>query len=477
MKLINLTLKEGLINKRFIEFSDSTLICSYNNNKRGKTTLIRLMIYALGFNIPSIVGINFSQIDSILEIEINGKRFFLHRNDSLMDYKADEVELKFILPRDELKLFSLIFDTSNLYVLQNILGAMYVDQTHGGVVLNRGKIINNINFSVDTLIAGIQGQEISEIKQRIDNETKVLKDYKAMQAIAEYIEQNNIKNIDISDVHIPDENQLENERVELKSKLRKKQNEIEVINEAINSNESFLKTIESYHLYVLDNDRNKIRVDSSTVMGYEDNSKILKANLRILEVEKKKIQKSISKLGALSKAESLDIDVETFREHIDNNLRGININLNTINSLVDSTKKELSLLRKSIQTKIQKDSSVTDYMNSVITRCADKLGVIKLLDDRGVLTRTIKNKSGTNYYELIISFKIGYIKTIEKFCDISLPFIIDSFRQNELSAENAKLMLKVIKEELPKHQLILTSIFDYSKLFETTIGIHNRVIE
>ncbi|MFA5179114.1 MAG: hypothetical protein WC363_02610 [Candidatus Izemoplasmatales bacterium] len=477
MRLLSLELKEGMLNSRTVTFSDSTLICSYGKNTQGKTTLVRLILYALGFRIPSVMGIDFAEIDTIIHIENNNAQIHLHRNNYLISYQSNGISYSFYLPKEELELHTLIFGTDNIMLLQNLLGAMYIDQTRGGVVLNRGDIIGNLNFSVESFVAGIQGTEISDIKQTIDIETKTLADYKAMQAIAEYKIEHEIGFDDIEKTHTPDHENIENRKTQLKNGLKIVRNNIRDIEESILSNQAFLRTIESYHLYVIDKDKNEIRVDSNSLKGYYDNALILSTQKKIYEVEMKKIEQELTKMKGYDRIENLDISADSYKEIIDKNLKHIDINFTTINSLVDSTQKNISNLRSTIRDRIKKDSSVIDFMNMTVINCAKQLDVIELIDTRGVLTNAIQNKSGSTYFKLIVAFKIAFLKSLYKFHGIKLPFIIDSLRQNELTDENAKQIISVIRKEVPDHQLIFSSVFNYSNLFANTIALKKRLIQ
>ena len=50
------------INNRKFVFSNLTLIHS-NNNSVGKTTLVRLILYGMGYAIPSTRGLNFDKLN------------------------------------------------------------------------------------------------------------------------------------------------------------------------------------------------------------------------------------------------------------------------------------------------------------------------------------------------------------------------------------------------------------------------------
>ena len=56
MKIISLIVKDDNSNKYYYQFKDKTMVYSKKNSK-GKTTLIRFVLYALGYQIPATEGI------------------------------------------------------------------------------------------------------------------------------------------------------------------------------------------------------------------------------------------------------------------------------------------------------------------------------------------------------------------------------------------------------------------------------------
>lgn len=94
-----------------------------------------------------------------------------------------------------------------------------------------------------------------------------------------------------------------------------------------------------------------------------------------------------------------------------------------------------------------------------------------------IFTKNIKALSGAILHKISISYKVAYLKALEEFLGIRLPFIIDSPCSGEVTFENAKEMLKIVMQELSEHQIIVASIhkfdennFDRIKLVEGIFG-------
>ena len=71
----SLSLQEGMYLKKFI-FDKSTLIYSDKNSK-GKTTLLRFILYSIGYNIPSTKKINFNNFTTELLLSNNNINYKL----------------------------------------------------------------------------------------------------------------------------------------------------------------------------------------------------------------------------------------------------------------------------------------------------------------------------------------------------------------------------------------------------------------
>lgn len=65
----SLTITEGTRKKR-IDFSDNANLVHSEKNSKGKTTLLRLLLYSIGYAIPSTKKIKFEECttETVLEI-------------------------------------------------------------------------------------------------------------------------------------------------------------------------------------------------------------------------------------------------------------------------------------------------------------------------------------------------------------------------------------------------------------------------
>lgn len=474
MLIKNLYLREGIYCRNLL-FTNRTLVYS-KENSQGKTTLMRLILHALGFNVPSNAGINFYEIETKIILDIDNDIIKLNRNGNELNYKKDDIIISFLLPKESTKLHSLLFGLNEVHLLENLLGAMYVDQTRGNVVLNRGDVIGNINFSVEKFVAGLQGTDIDELTSVISKEQKSLRDYKSMLAIAKYKIDNNLDYVNVEKTHTQNEFEYNNNLNLLKSKLKTVGKKIKDIRNSVSENNSFINVIENYKLYITDANGKDIPVNGNTVKGFSDNSDLLNMQIKLLNIEYKKLEQSITKLKKTNQVEVGLVDIDEYKKVVDEKMKGINIDFTKINSIVSYSQNKIARLKKDMKEKIKYNSKVVNYLNEEMFDCAEKLGVRKYIEKNGVFTSKIQNKSGAIFYKIIISFRIAFLKAIEKYKNVKMPFIIDSLRNSELTEENANSILKLIKEKLPDYQLIIGSVYKYGNFIENEIVIENNLI-
>ena len=67
MKFKYILIKDGIYGRE-ITFTGFVNLIYSKNNSRGKTTLLRAMLYGLGYDIPSTKKLNFDKLQILLEI-------------------------------------------------------------------------------------------------------------------------------------------------------------------------------------------------------------------------------------------------------------------------------------------------------------------------------------------------------------------------------------------------------------------------
>ena len=309
MRFKSIHLVEGS-SQRYIEFSNSANLIFSEKNSTGKTTLLRLLLYGIGYQIPSTQGLKFSKCKVVTIIESEDIEYRIDRQKDYLEVSFKEEKEYYILPHDLYIFHSLIFNTNNPDILNNILGAIYMDQEKGWTLLNRGTVIGKIKFSIEELIRGLSDKECNNMMLRLDSINKELDKYKQMYNIALYKKEiNELSNNIVYDNYTEELNKkLANHNLELVSL----ENELKRVNNVIDNNEKFKNYIEKMNLTVKCPNGDEIPVKEDNIVGFSDNTrfllekrKMIANNLSIINSRIDEIEFSIRKDNALVETESI----------------------------------------------------------------------------------------------------------------------------------------------------------------------------
>lgn len=127
MKFIEFILKEGFFQKT-VEFSEIANLLYSQKNTAGKTTFLRAMFYALGYPVPSTKGIKFDDMEFWLTVERNGSQYKLYRHNSYMSIDDGQEQIDYSLPTDFYEIHTKLTGCDNKDILDNLIGASYMDQ-------------------------------------------------------------------------------------------------------------------------------------------------------------------------------------------------------------------------------------------------------------------------------------------------------------------------------------------------------------
>ena len=189
MKIKSIYISQGLFcTERFFE-PGFNLIFS-EKNSTGKTTLMRCILYGLGYAVPGTKKFNIETCSIRVVIEKDdGTLLMLNRNTSdSIELIEGDVQNSYALPVQLKDLHEKIYGTDNEDIINNMLGAIYADQEKGWTLLNRGKAIAGVHFNIDELIRGLSGRNCADILLRKKKVEENLKKYKQILNIAEYRE-------------------------------------------------------------------------------------------------------------------------------------------------------------------------------------------------------------------------------------------------------------------------------------------------
>ena len=166
MKFLKLKVRYKDIPKEFNFDGKNALIYSEDNSV-GKSTLLRMLFYALGYPIPGTVAIRFNKLFLELTFSISDKIFVVKRHGNRFELITDDQITQYILPAQHNNFLMSVLKTEKSKVVNNLLGAIYIDQDKGWTLLNRGKVIGGIPFNIEELIEGLTSIDISEYSDRV----------------------------------------------------------------------------------------------------------------------------------------------------------------------------------------------------------------------------------------------------------------------------------------------------------------------
>lgn len=456
---------------------DCNLIYSKENSK-GKTTLIRFILYALGYQIPATEGIgDFSKFTFIITINSKGNTIKLTRKDTEITFESNGNKTSYTLPIEEKKLFAVIFGIEEILVLNNLLAIFYIDQEKGWTMLNRGKIIGNIRFNIEEFIAGLSGKDICayiEEKQTINEELKKYRYFKNVADInEEYTEYNSRNKYDELNF-----NELIQKQKEYSIKKRNLSKKIASLTKSISENKNFAELICDFGVMILHKGE-EIEITKDNLIHYNNNQELLelkRKNLRIeleeINVELKKIEKEITEKNTL-------FSLDTILDDLENQIADMKIDLKSVDKIITQLNNKRTKINKKIKDELSFNNQQLLEFYETINKYAIELGIkqyIKNDTPSFVLTNKLKGFSGRVLAQMAYIFKLAYIKSIDDKYGIKLPIIIDSPRTNELSETSTEDMLNILKRDFSDHQIILASIYTTDSLKYKIIDLNNGLM-
>ena len=227
MIIEKLLLREGMI-ENLDTFSEKRNLIYSKTNTKGKSTFVRLLFYALGYPIPNMRGIKYEDIITEITFSEKGQKYTATRENNLLTLFSENSRIEFTLPSQHMSFLSFVFKYENIKVLKNLLGFMYVDQDKGWTLLNRGTVIGKIKFSIEELLAGLNGIDIDDLIEKKTTLELNRDKYLAMLNIQELSEQVYEQNgeIFISDI----EKELNEKIAYCNIKLENEKNALKEIN-------------------------------------------------------------------------------------------------------------------------------------------------------------------------------------------------------------------------------------------------------
>lgn len=472
MKIFILKISRGFLTKEF-EFDQTTLIHS-NKNSVGKTTLLRMLLHSMGYTIPQTKGIRFSdyEYNLLLETQSSRKLNLIRKGDLLSIEEANGKVVCYSLPIDLNQILSVVFEISNVDLLDNLLGSFYIDQEKGWTLLNRGKVIGNISFNIEKLVLGLSSRSCDYLYSELKDVETELKKYQYMFNTAEYKKQ--LNDYEGETILEPEIEIIEKDLQILKINRQSLLKEVKRIEEVIRNNNSFRKYVSSMKMYVENKDGIRIPVNANTIVNFEDSMYFVKTKRDMINNQIVDLDNEIGKYESKIKDQLSIFKVKTKIEEFDHAISKINIDYVAIDKIIVQLKKKRKNLKEEITNYVKGNNDIVKKLHFLISQYAKELGI----DERYVspnkdyiFTSDLKSLSGTIFHKIVFAFKMAYIRIIYDCTGIHIPIILDSPSGREIKAEEVADMMKILVREYSEHQIIISSIHKYELICPKIITI------
>ena len=462
----SIRLKEGFF-ERAIIFSEGVNLIHSEKNSCGKTTLLRFMLYALGYNIPNTRKIKFDrcEVELVIECETVGQILLLRHGDIAIEATVKDQKRTFVLPEQQNDLHTIIFGTENVDILGNLLGAFYVDQEKGWTLLNRGIVIGSIHFKIEELIRGLSDCDCSELIRKEAQLSREMTKYKQMFSVAQYRETLDQEAGELvtdsyeeeSDVTV---NQLLLRKKRLKSELRR-------IDNTLSDNRRFKKFVADMKLLVQAPDGSTFPVTENNIVGLND-------AIDLLIAKRKMVSKEFATVSGLLDRIEKDKDKEYEQLEFYKSASQLEI----FDKRIKRLNKEIKSIRTEINNITRNNNSVVSAISKNVIKYAEELGLgnKETIPASYLFTSNLKELSGAVLHKTAFAFRLAYITVIEDTLKIKLPIILDSPSGKEVDQANIKLMMDILKRDFADHQIIIASIFNYDFDEAKIIEIKDRLI-
>lgn len=434
------------------------------------------MLYALGYQIPNTKNMKFEKCITQVVLTSNGKTFHIKRENEYLLVDDETSTEYYILPTELNQFHAVVFGTDNNDVLNNLLGTFYMDQEKGWTLLNRGKVIGSISFSIEKLILGLSERDYQKLQSELQLLEREVKKYQQMRDIAQYQREIYEEKGDI--VHDTYDETLQRDLSVYMFDVEALRKELKQITDTIADNTSIRKFIEKMSLWVKAPDGTKIPVNEDTIIGLDDNNDFLISRKHLLTSQIAKLEQKIENLRSMIYYQSQQPTTETLIESFDKNLSQIAIDAKAVTSILNELIERQTEVRRQLTELAKNNNDILEQMYSDILSYGVELGLTQYMSSGigFVFTRNLKELTGATLMKMVFAFKMSYIRAVDRVLNIKLPLILDSPSGKELDQYNIQKLMDIINRDFSENQVIIASIYHYKIDNLTTIEMGRRVV-
>lgn len=479
MKINELDIRKGYDVKTFRFADHVSLISSEGDNSAGKTTLIRLLLYSLGEKVPMTQGFKSTGLETraIVTRDDDSTLIIVRSGDTVIMDDGTSVE-RFTSPFQEIEIKQKIFGSISEELSHNLLGAYYIDQDKGWTLLNRGKVIGGIKFSIEGFIRGLTGNNYRKQLGRLKQISKDIEKYKFFVEAAGY-KDSIVDNPDVQELS-PNKSRDYDRLLQLRIQSASIKKRIGTIRRAQKDNKRFVDYIDNMGLKVRTNSGEVVEISKDNLVHYEDSVRYMDGEVLALNADLAKIKDRIDELEIVVEDDDKLFNVDQVDTSIfDQQIAGMNLDLPAYTRVLKSLKKEKGSLEREMRELAISNNPQYKLLTDIVYEYCKDLGVDRYFrgDNAGILTSSLQQKSGSNYHLLVFAFRLAYATIVYDQCRIRLPIIIDSIRGRELSEENLRKCLALLQKKFGEHQIIIASIESAGISADVNIVLEKSVME
>ncbi len=477
----SIKIKEGFEERTF-NFTNGVNLVYSAKNSTGKTTLLRFMLYSLGYSIPSTRKIKFERCEVVAQIFVDsvGEIVLSRFSDDCIEASVSDEKRTYVLPDQLHDLHAIIWGTSNAAILDNLLGAFYADQEKGWTLLNRGTAIGSIRFNIEELIRGLSGCDCSDLIRQEAKFTKEISKYRQIASVAKYRE----TIVEESGSLASNSYFVEADAAAAQLLMRQNslQSELKRIDRSLSDNKRVRQYIAEMKLTIrLPNDE-IFPVTADSIVGLADTIDFLIAKRKIVAAELRAVMHQLNDVKKEEQNEEEQLaffQTESMIDIFDRRIASVPIDAVAVDKEIKRLEEMLKKVRGEISRKTRSDSSVVTSLYENMVRYADELGVgnSKSIASSYLFTSNLKELSGAVLHKTVFAFRLAYIIEIEKHLGIKLPILLDSPSGKEVDQANIQLMMDILKRDFTENQIIIASIYKYDFERMNVIEIVNRLVQ
>ncbi len=477
MRIETVTIRYGMEEKAFAFSSRNNLIHSLNNSV-GKTTLMRIVLYSLGYSIPSTKLFPLDKCEVVSHIITDDEKTskLVRRSLDYIVRHVDDEEQTFCLPEQQMELQAILFKTEDLNILENLLGVFYLDQEKGWTLLNRGVVIGSNHFNVEDFIQGLSGRDCSELKRQKLQLEEELGKYEQISSVTKYRE--SLKKASGSILNEDPDDELDRQIEVMQIELNLAQKELARIDRSLKGNQQIIKFIDEMRLTVVTQEGQLIRVTADNVLHLNDSIDYLVAKRKIQAVECNKMIKAITQLREQKQRSTESFfSVESIADAFDKMIQKFPYGYMKVESIKESLKRQLKEVRKQITERTKANNDVLNSLYASVMKYAKELNVEVGVNINYLFTSNLRVLSGALLHKTVFAFRLAYILEVKKVLGVALPILLDSPYGKEVDEQNVGKMIEILKRDFSDHQLIIASIKDYDLPNVNKIEIERYLLE